>query len=500
MQITFSSPAAPTGGALVVAALEGGAFTAAATEADRVAAGALKRALEVSRFSGKSGQILEILAPAGGKASRIVLVGLGKADAFTAAHAEQIGAEVLARLLTSGEKSIQFEIDRPKGFKLDEATLAAHLAMGVQLRAYSFDKYHTKNLEERVASVKKVVIATKDATNARKLWRELSAVADGISLARDLINEPPNVLYPIEFARRAKKLIALGIKVEVLGTAQMKKLGFGALLGVGQGSAHESQLVVMQYLGARNKKAAPVAFVGKGLCFDSGGLSLKPGASMIGMKSDMSGAAAVTGAMCALATRKAKVNAVGVLGLVENMPSGTALRPDDVVTSLSGQTIEVLNTDAEGRLVLADALTYTQHRFKPRLMIDLATLTGAIRVALGTEYAGLFANNDNLAAQLAQAGKEEGEAVWRLPLHAHYDKQIASKIADMKNIAGSPAAGSIIAAQFLQRFIEPNQVWAHLDIAGVAAQDGEYKPLVPSWGVGWGVRILNRLAKDHYED
>jgi leucyl aminopeptidase len=266
---------------------------------------------------------------------------------------------------------------------------------------------------------------------------------------------------------------------------------------VGQGSERESQLVVMQWNGGR-KKDQPIAFVGKGVCFDSGGLSLKPGASMMGMKGDMGGAAAVTGTMLALASRKAKVNAVGILGLVENMPDGAAQRPDDVVTSMSGQTIEILNTDAEGRLVLADALWYAQTKFKPRFVIDLATLTGAIMVALGGEHAGMFSNDDKLAKRIQEAGREVGESVWRMPLGDGYDKMIKSKIADMKNISGVTHAGSSVAAQFLQRFID-NTPWAHLDIAGVAWQDGEQRPLSPGWGVGWGVRILDRLVADHYE-
>jgi leucyl aminopeptidase len=326
----------------------------------------------------------------------------------------------------------------------------------------------------------------------------MEAVASGIVLARDLVNEPPNVLSPVEFARRVKaNLVKAGVKVDVLGEAEMKKLGMGALLGVGQGSERESQLVVMQWNGGR-KKDEPVALVGKGVCFDSGGLSLKTGAGMMGMKGDMGGAAAVTGTMLALASRKAGVNAVGVIGLVENMPSGTAQRPDDVVKSMSGQTIEVLNTDAEGRLVLADALTYVQQKFKPKFVIDLATLTGAILVALGHEHAGLFSNDDKLADRIADAGKDVGEPVWRLPLGAAYDRSLRSKIADMKNIGSGPTAGSITAAQFLQRFIEKTP-WAHLDIAGVAWQDGEHKALIPSWATGWGVRILDRLVERHYE-
>ena len=271
----------------------------------------------------------------------------------------------------------------------------------------------------------------------------------------------------------------------------------GALLGVGQGSARESQLVVLQWHGARARSAAPVVLVGKGVCFDSGGLSLKSGAGMMGMKGDMGGAAAVAGTLKALALRKARVNAVGILGLVENMPDGEAQRPDDVVTSMSGQTIEVLNTDAEGRLVLADALWYAHTRFKPQCMIDLATLTGAIMTALGHENAGLFSNDDTLSERLRAAGQETGEPVWRLPLSEGYDKAIKSKIADMKNIGGA-VAGSITAAQFLQRFVDKTP-WAHLDIAGVAWQDGDRKPLVPSWGTGWGVRLLDRLIADHYE-
>jgi leucyl aminopeptidase len=325
----------------------------------------------------------------------------------------------------------------------------------------------------------------------------LAAVADGIFLARDLVNEPPNVLSPAEFTRRVKPLENLGVRVRALGENEMRRLGMGALLGVGQGSDRESQLVVMEWNGGRRAGSGPVALVGKGVCFDSGGLSLKTGAGMMGMKGDMGGAAAVAGTLHALAARKARAHVVGIVGLVENMPDGKAQRPDDVVKSMSGQTIEVLNTDAEGRLVLADALWYAQSQFKPKCVIDLATLTGAILIALGHEHAGLFSNNDTLAERLTQAGREEGEPVWRLPLGDAYDKLLKSKIADMKNIGG-PHAGSITAAQFLQRFVDKS-AWAHLDIAGVAWQDGEHKELAPSWATGWGVRVLNRLIADHYE-
>jgi leucyl aminopeptidase len=498
MQISFASLSTSGTGALVVGASEGGALTPAAIAADKASGGALTRAKGASRFTGKAGQVLEVLAPANMKASRIVLVGLGAPAKFGGRAAERLAATIVGRLFISGEKDVTFAIDAPKGGKLKAGALAAHLAMGAKLRSYTFNNYRTKNRDEFEPTLKSVTVGTSDAAGAKRAWAADEGIANGVFLARDLVNEPPNILSPVEFAKRAKAhLTELGVKVEILGEAQMKKLGMGSLLGVGQGSENESQLVVMQWNGARAKKDAPVAFVGKGVCFDSGGLSLKPAGSMMGMKGDMGGAAAVTGAMMALATRKARVNAVGVIGLVENMPDGNAQRPDDVVTSMSGQTIEVLNTDAEGRLVLADALWYAQKTFKPKFVIDLATLTGAIMVALGQEHAGLFSNNDQLANRITEAGREVGEPVWRLPLGDAYDKILKSKIADMKNIGG-PYGGSITAAQFLQRFIDKTP-WAHLDIAGVAWQDGEQKPHAPSWGVGWGVRILDRLVADHYE-
>jgi leucyl aminopeptidase len=498
MEISFTAPFPVASGAWVVGALDEAVLTPAAAKADKASGGAIKRALSVSRFTGKKGQMLELLAPSGVAASRILVMGLGKASEFDGNTAEVAAAEAFGRVSRTGETAITLEIDLPKGSKMKPAELAAHLAMGAQLKSYSFNRYRTKDLADHETKLKKVVIATADAAGAKKAWPGLEAIAGGMFLARDLVNEPPNILSPVEFASRAKQLAKLGVTVEVLGEAQMKKLGMGALLGVGQGSERESQIVVMRWNGGR-KKDAPVAFVGKGVCFDSGGLSLKSGPGMIGMKGDMGGAAAVAGAIRALAARKARVNAVGVVGLVENMPDGKAQRPDDVVTSMSGQTIEVLNTDAEGRLVLCDALTYTQRTFKPAFVIDLATLTGAIMVALGSEHAGLFSNDDKLARRIHDAGQAVGEPVWRLPLGPGYDKMLKSKIADMKNITGSTHAGSIAAAQFLQRFIDKGQPWAHLDIAGTAWQDGEQKSLIPSWGVGWGVRLLDRLVAEHYE-
>jgi leucyl aminopeptidase len=501
MQISFAAPGSIGPGALVLSVQDGGALSAQAARYDEMTAGALKRAIEVSRFKGQAGQSIEVLAPAGVKSSRIILAGVGKGEKFDGNAAERLAATISGRLLASGEQTLTFALDAPKRAKVSEAEMAAHLATGAYLRSYRFDHYRKLGEDEK-QTLKDVVIATNKAQAARKLWADADAINEGIFVARDLVNEPPNVLYPDEAAKRVLQLKKLGVKVEVLDVPAMKKLGMNALLGVGQGSTHDARMVVMHWNGAkkstkRKDAPGPLAFIGKGVCFDSGGLSLKTGAGMMGMKGDMAGAAAVVGLMHALAKRKARVDAVGLIGLVENMPDGNAQRPNDIVKTMSGQTIEILNTDAEGRLVLADVLWYAQSRFKPRFMVNLATLTGAILVALGTEHAGLFSNNDELSQRLTRAGLKEGELVWRLPLGDAYDKLVKSKIADMKNIGG-PNAGSITAAQILQRFV--NKVpWAHLDIAGVAWQDGEQRPLAPSWGTGWGVRLLNRLVADSYE-
>ena len=402
--------------------------------------------------------------------------------------AEMLGGSLAGWLLALKVKDAVVAADL-----LAKPELVARLASGLRLRDYSFLAYKTRGNDKRALG--DVTILTADAVPARKREAELAAVAEGVHLARDLVNEPPNVLHPEEFATRAAALAKAGLKVEVLTPAQMKKLGMGALLGVAQGSEFEARMVVMQWHGGK-KGDAPVAFVGKGVTFDTGGISIKPAAGMEDMKGDMGGAACVTGLMLALARRKAKVNAVGVIGLVENMPDGNAQRPGDVVKSMSGQTIAVLNTDAEGRLVLADALWYTQGRFKPKFMVNLATLTGAILIALGKEHAGLFSNNDTLSARLAEAGLATGEKVWRMPLSPEYDKLIDSDIADMKNIGGR-YAGSITAGQFLQRFVN-NVPWAHLDVAGTA-MDAPKNAINPSWGSGWGVRLLNDLVSRHYE-
>ena len=373
---------------------------------------------------------------------------------------------------------------------------AADLALGATLRAYSFDRYKTKRKEgEEKRDKVRLSVGVGDVAGARKAWGARSAASEGVLLARDLVNEPPNILFPEEFARRAGALKALGVGVEVLDEKAMRKLGMGALLGVSQGSAQRARVVVMRWNGGK-KGAPPVAFIGKGVTFDTGGISIKPAAGMEDMKGDMAGAACVVGLMHALAARKAKANVVGVIGAVENMPDGNAQRPGDIVTSMSGQTIEIINTDAEGRLVLADVLHYVNTRFKPAFMIDLATLTGAIIVALGHEYAGMFSNDDALAARLSKAGEATGERVWRMPLGPEYDKKIDSKFADMKNTGGRDG-GSITAAQFIQRFVGKTP-WAHLDIAGTGFSSPQ-SDINKSWGSGWGVRLLDRLVAEDYE-
>ena len=494
MRITITDLSIPASGGLAVGVLEGRTLTATGQKVDTKTGGVLRRAIRSGRFKGARGEILEIHAPAGLKVSTLLAVGLGKPKDLTDLRMEAVGASVAKRFNAAGVAAGALVIDSIKGAKLNAPTMAARAALGAKLGTYRFDRYRTQEKPERKPSLKQFKILTTSVAAARKLYRPLSGVADGVILTRDLVSEPANVIYPKTLAQEARKLSKLGVKVEVLGRARMKQLGMGALLGVAQGSAFEPQIVVMRWNGA--PRMQPVAFVGKGVTFDSGGISIKPSGGMEDMKWDMGGSGVVIGLMKALAARKAKANVVGVVGLVENMPSATAQRPGDIVTSMSGQTIEVINTDAEGRLVLADALWYTQKRFKPRFMVDLATLTGAIIVALGDQHAGLFSNNDELSGRLEKVGRAVGEPVWRLPLAAEYDKLINSDAADMKNV-GSRGAGSITAAQFLQRFVA-GVPWAHLDIAGVTWSK-KVSPTVPKGGTGFGVRLLDRLVADYYE-
>jgi leucyl aminopeptidase len=462
------------------------------------AQGQIERAAAAAKFKGKTGSCLEILAPVGLAASRLLILGVGVGNGEEGDKPAKfedylnLGGQVAAKI-ESGASALVL-LDTPEA-PSEPAEAAAQLALGGWLRAYKFDHYKTKKKDDDKGAPAEVKLAVADADSARALVSAATSTAEAVVLARTLVNEPANVLSPAEFARRASELMKLGVEVEILDEKTMAELGMRALLGVGQGSENESRLVILRWNGGA-ADAAPVAFVGKGVVFDTGGISIKPAASMEDMKGDMAGAAAVTGALYAIAARKAKANVIGVLGLVENMPDGKAQRPGDIVKSMSGQTIEVINTDAEGRLVLADALTYVIEKHKPAAIVDLATLTGAILVALGQEYGGLFSNNDELSDRLTRAGNATGEKLWRFPMGPAYDKMIDSKFADMKNTGGRHA-GSITAAQFLQRFVGKTP-WAHLDIAGTG-MGSPSSDINQSWASGWGVRLLDRLVKDSYE-
>jgi leucyl aminopeptidase len=486
----------------------------------------IRKAAAAARFKGKASTALEILAPAGFAANRLLVIGTGPASetaegapdkpsrrgaskepaakasedsaaarqAKNAADLVGLGGFMAGKLGHGASALVAFDLPRAPD---DAAAAAAELMLGMRLRDYRFDLYKTKKKDDAEDTRPgEIYIAVGEPAAARREAKAREAVAQGVLTARSLVNEPANVLYPEEFAERTKALEKLGVEVEILDLAAMRGLGMNALLGVGQGSIRESRVVVMRWRGARSSKLKPIAFVGKGVCFDTGGISIKPAAGMEDMKGDMAGAACVVGLMQALAARKAKVDAIGAIGLVENMPGPQAQRPGDIVKSMSGQTIEIINTDAEGRLVLADVLWYVQDKLEPRFIVDLATLTGAILVALGQEHAGLFANDDDLAEKLLAAGKATGEKLWRLPLGSAYDKLIDSKFADVKNTGGRHA-GSITAAQFLQRFVNGTP-WAHLDIAGTG-MSSPGSDINQSWGSGFGVRLLDRLVSEHYE-
>ncbi len=495
VKVAFGSLSAPKGSALVVFVGADMKPAPAVTAQFGDIEPLIRAAAKASNFRGAQRTALDILAPAGLDASRLVVVGVAPGKDNSAIDFVTLGGFAFGKL--TGAQKVEVAFEPPVGTW--DSGAAADFALGLRLRGYRFQKYKTrkKDSDEENVETPDFYIGLSHAGAARAIAHERFAVAEGVEFARDLVNEPPNVLFPAEFADRAKTLDKLGVETRVLDEKAMGKFGMNALLGVGRGSARESRLVTMRWSGARSRRTKPLVIVGKGVSFDSGGISIKPSSGMEDMKGDMGGAACVVGLLHALATRKAKVNAVGVIGLVENMPDGDAMRPGDILTSMSGQTIEVVNTDAEGRLVLADALWYAQETFSPRAIIDLATLTGAIMVALGQEYAGLFSNNDELAQRLIAAGEATGEKVWRMPLGAAYDKMIDSKFADMKNTGGRHG-GSITAAQFLQRFIKQTP-WAHLDVAGTA-MGSPASEINQSWGSGWGVRLLNRLIADSYED
>src|SRR5262252_5876273 len=473
LEIQFASLAAAPTGTLVLLAGAEFALAATARGLDERTKGAVSKAARAADFTGKAKTSIELLAPVGIDAPRLLVMGAGRPSKEL--DRLLLGGYALSQINARKGEAASLIADVPDTGEASADLLAADLAFGALLRSYAFKKYRTTRKaedggeDEPRDGVRRLTVHCAKPDAAAKAFASRKALAQGIFLARDLVNEPANMLGPVEFAERVRDLASAGVEVEVLDEDQLRALKMGSLLAVGQGSDRPSRVVVMQWHGAKSKRAKTLAFVGKGVCFDTGGISMKPAGGMEDMKGDMGGAACVAGLMLALAGRKAAVNAIGLVGLVENMPSGKAQRPGDIVTSMSGQTIEVLNTDAEGRLVLADVLWYCQSRFEPRLMIDLATLTGAVIVALGHHRAGLFSNNNELAERLIEAGKAVGEEVWQLPLAESYDREIDSDAADVKNIASGRAAGSIIGAQFLQRFV--NDVpWAHLDIAGTAGR------------------------------
>ena len=469
-------------------------------ELDQRSGGALAKAAEAAQFKGKRKSTVELLAPPRIGVSRLVLLGTGKGADLKENDWTLTGGSAAGAISARKTKSASIIAEAADTGGTRPEAIAALIGFGALLRHYEFRKYLTKQKQDdepaEPDALQKLVIHCADPDKARAAFARHLAVANGITIARDLVNEPANVLGPIEFAERARELEKAGVEVEILDAAEIEKLKMGALLAVAQGSVRPARVAILQWHGAKSKRAKPLAFIGKGVVFDTGGISIKPAAGMEDMKGDMGGAAAVVGLMRALAERKANVNVVGLIGLVENMPSGSATRPGDIVKAYSGQTVEILNTDAEGRLVLADLISYAQERFKPRLIIDLATLTGAIMVALGKEYAGLFANDEKLAHDLLEAASVTGEKVWRMPLDKAYDKMIESKNADIKNIGGR-WAGACTAAAFLKYFVKDTP-WAHIDLAGTA-MDAPKSEINPSWGSGWGVRLLDRFIADKHE-
>ncbi len=475
------------------------------SELDESSAGAIERACEAADFKGKLKTTLELFALPGVEEKRIVLLGGGESGKQSEYDWALAGGAVFAKLAAREAASASLVVDadeNDEGLSVQE--IAAALAFGACLRSYKFDKYQTKKASadddengKEDTKLRKLVVHVAEPKKAEKAFQRHKALADGVMLARDLVNEPANYLGPVEFAERASALSEVGVEVEVLEPKDLKKHKMGALLAVAQGSVRPARVVVMKWMGGK-KDDAPLAFVGKGVVFDTGGISIKPASGMEDMKGDMGGAACVVGLMHALAARKAKVNAVGIIGCVENMPSGEATRPGDIVTSMSGQTIEVLNTDAEGRLVLSDIMWYVQERYQPKMMVDLATLTGAIMIALGKSFAGVFCNNDELAEGIEAASASTGEKTWRMPLDKSYQKMIDSKNADVKNLGGR-WGGACTAAAFLERFVkEKDTPWAHIDLAGTA-MDAPRNEINQSWGSGWGVRLLDRLVADKYE-
>lgn len=509
LKINFSKNIPAKAKTIILPVYDGGSLGTAAKTKDKTIKGFITHALKNnSAFKGTLGQTLTLNMPEKSDETHIILLGLGKPEDLSELKCETAGGKLFVTLKALGctEAALVLENDKAlKNVKIED--LAAHIAAGLRLRSYNFGRYKskkdTKNSKDKKPELKTVTVVYEHAANAKVAYKDLDHTISGIFTARDLVNEPPNHLYPDAYAKFIKdELKPLGVQIEIIDEKKMAKLGMEAILAVGKGSERQPRMVIMRWNGHTKKSNTyqkPIALVGKGVTFDTGGISIKPGAGMDEMKMDMGGSAAVVGAMKTLALRKAKANVVGIVGLAENMPSHNAYRPGDIIGSLSGKTIEILNTDAEGRLVLADCLTHVQQAYKPAAIIDLATLTGAMMVALGHEYCGTFVNNDDLWDQMANASKDTGEKLWRMPLDDFWSKDMVSNVADLQNLGKSGRyGGACSAASFLEHFIENDTPWAHMDIAGTAWRKSD-QPTVPKYGSGFGVRVLNQLIADHYE-
>jgi leucyl aminopeptidase len=501
--VNFKKTRPEKGANIILTVSEGAKLGAHAKIIDKQAGGLVTFALSQSeKYKGANGEVLELIAPASSGISRIFILGLGRPDKLNPLAAESAGGKLTPYLKKAGISDAALIADEDKTYKtLKTNELAAHIAAGIKLRDYHFDRYKSKKDEKKKERrFERLDVVSETAVGAKSVFEKLDIVIEGTFTARDLVNTAPNELYPESYAKIiAAEMKPLGVEVEIFDEKKMLKMGMGAIMAVGQGSERQPRMVIMRWNGNPKKKTVPIAFVGKGVTFDTGGISIKPAAGMDEMKMDMGGSAAVVGLMKTLAARNAKINVVGVVGLAENMPSGNAYRPGDILTSYAGKTIEVLNTDAEGRLVLADCLTYVQRTYKPATVIDLATLTGAILVALGHEYCGTFATNDDLWGQLEKSSAASGEKLWRMPLDPVWHKEVESNVADVQNTGKGRNAGSCTAAEFLHHFIEEGTQWAHLDIAGTAWRTSD-QPTVPKFGSGFGVRLLNTLVAEHYED
>lgn len=502
INVKFQQNYAAKTGIAVIYIYEGGKLSPEALELDKQSGGFIKNAIKNSeKFEGKCCEFLTVPLPDLSEFSHALCVGVGKLGELDLLKAETLGGKAFAAVQATGlAKAVLFASDLGLK-KLDSAEFTAHFAAGFRLRSYKFETY--KTVQKNKKPVKELVVVGDISKAAAKLYKAQDNTIEGVFLARDVTNEPPNVLYPDAYAKRIKKeLTPLGVKVEILDEKKMKTLGMGGIIAVGQGSAKKPRMVIMHWNGVtktKSKKATkgPFALVGKGVTFDTGGISIKPSAGMDQMKMDMGGSAAVVGAMKALALNKVKADVVAIVGLAENMPSDNAYRPGDIIKSYGGKTIEVLNTDAEGRLVLIDCLAYVQKKYKPKAIIDLATLTGAMMVALGTEYCGTFANDDTLWSNLEKSGKETGEKIWRMPLDPAWKKEMESQVADLQNLGDGRFAGACTAAGFLEHFIEDGVAWAHMDIAGTAWIKKDL-PTVPKFGTGFGVRLLENLIAEYY--